>query len=682
MTDARARPMRLALPILPVPLAAAGILQPDVPWGPAAAVWGWACALGYAASQIGIGLALLRGRLAPERLGACGALAIAAVVGFFVTHVVAGALASLRVLDAAGGGLCVLAALAGVLGARRWCPAPLAPALAPRARGWVAAGVVVFLAPYLLQTLLPDSDWDGAMYHLPMATGFLDRGLWTLDYPLSAQYRPGAVHLAYALLFSVGAEAALIPLNFLAVLGALAATYALARAIGGGTAALFAAATFLSTNLLLELGLDVRVDALLTLCVAAGGLAVVAAHDAQRGSAAAVAAIAASLALGTKYNGAFFAVLLLGAAAVLVVRTRPRRSATLAGLALLMLPGGFWYVRNAALFGDPMYPFLRGQPHRDAEGRFVHRDLDALVPDSAAPGPGAVAEVQRLREKDGGNTVRKKAVAGPLLLFDAMWNRDKYTTKPYHWVSPFLIAFFALPLVARGPPALWLLALGVAGYLLVFLNTHELRYAGPLLPLLAAGAGVVLARPPRAVRIALAAALVALGAWNSAAEWRKTAALEPQRYLGGTEDRLQYLSRVGYNGEPAMPQFVAWFNEQIAQQRIAPTEGVFMIGEAKGHMLQSPYLPGIGSAGSEWLVELINAEWDYDRLAASLRARGLRWILLNKGWMEWVMRNRLARPRRLALTLHHLRAFLDEHGTAGSRPLIEFGPLMLFRIRD
>jgi hypothetical protein len=418
--------------------------------------------------------------------------------------------------------------------------------------------------------------------------------------------------------------------------------------------------------------------------VAAGCLAVMIGVGAARAPAApAVAAMAASLALGTKYNGAVFALLLLVAAVVLALRRgAARKAATLAAVLLLVLPGAFWYLRNAALFGDPLYPFLRGAMHRDAAGQLVRRELEPLIPASAAPGPRAIAEVQRLRDKDGGSTQRKKAAASVLLLLDAIWNRDKYTTKPYHWVSPFLLAFFALPLLARGPPALWLFLLGAVGYVAVSLSTHELRYVGPLLPILAAGAGVVLARPARTVRALLAAALVALAAWHSAVEWRKVAALAPQRYLGGAEDRLGYLARVGYNGEPAMPQFVRWFNEQIAQQRIAPSEGVFMVGEAKAHMLQSPYSPALGSAGSEWIVEMINAGWDYERLASSLRARGFRWILLNKGWMEWVMRNRLARPQRLALTLHHMTAFLERHGTVGSRPLVEFGPLMLFRLRD
>lgn len=552
-------------------------------------------------------------------------------------------------------------------------------------RAAVIAGALVFLAPYFVQTLLPDADWDSAMYHLPMASAFLEQGLWTDAYVSSALYRPGVVQLAYAFLFTIDAQAAILPLNFLTVLGTAAAVLALARNLAGTWAAVLAVLVFAGVNLLFEIGLDARVDAALVFFVVAGTLALLLWQRApQQRALALLAVMAASLALGTKYNGALLAGLLLAASAVLGLRKSvDRKMGTVAVAAVLMLPGGFWYARNAALFGDPVYPFRAGPMYRDAEGKLTRRELGPLIPKSAAPGPGAVAEVQRLGRKDGGATERKRAVAGPLLFFDAMLHRDKYTTKPYHWLSPFLALFLLLPLVARGPPALLLLALTIGGYLLVFLSTHELRYAAPLFPLMAASAGIVLAQArPRQARAAIVVALSALAGYHSLAEWGKVSAQQPGAYLVGEEDALQYLSHVGYNGEPAMPQFVRWFNTEIDGGRVARTDKVFMIGEAKGHLLACGYSPGEGSAGIEWLNELINAGWDYDQLAASLEARRFRWILLNKGWMEWMMKNRVARPTRLALTLHHLAAFLEAHGTTGKRPLIEFGPLMLFRMRD
>ena len=56
--------------------------------------------------------------------------------------------------------------------------------------------------------------------------------------------------------------------------------------------------------------------------------------------------------------------------------------------------------------------------------------------------------------------------------------------------------------------------------------------------------------------------------YHSVAEWSKFGRLEAGHYLAGGEDELQYLSRVGYNGEPAMPQFVRFFNQQIAAGRV------------------------------------------------------------------------------------------------------------------
>jgi len=67
------------------------------------------------------------------------------------------------------------------------------------------------------------------------------------------------------------------------------------------------------------------------------------------------------LAVGTKYAGAVLALPLLLITAVLLVRGRgapgwPRRRAAVALTALLFACGGFWYVRNTILTGDPTFP--------------------------------------------------------------------------------------------------------------------------------------------------------------------------------------------------------------------------------------------------------------------------------------------------------------------------------------
>ena len=74
-----------------------------------------------------------------------------------------------------------------------------------------------------------------------------------------------------------------------------------------------------------------------------------------------VVALGAGLGLvvGTKYAGALLALPLLGASAALLARGGPRRwlrPEAGAALLLVLACGGFWYVRNAALTGDPTYP--------------------------------------------------------------------------------------------------------------------------------------------------------------------------------------------------------------------------------------------------------------------------------------------------------------------------------------
>jgi len=74
-----------------------------------------------------------------------------------------------------------------------------------------------------------------------------------------------------------------------------------------------------------------------------------------------VVALGAGLGLvaGTKYAGAVLVLPLFGAGALLLARGGPRiwsRPSTSAALLLALACGGFWYLRNAALTGDPTYP--------------------------------------------------------------------------------------------------------------------------------------------------------------------------------------------------------------------------------------------------------------------------------------------------------------------------------------
>jgi len=69
--------------------------------------------------------------------------------------------------------------------------------------------------PFLIQTFLPNSDWDGAAYHLPLAKRFLEGQIFEVVPDFDTYNFPGNIHLVYAVFLALGAESAIIPFNFL-----------------------------------------------------------------------------------------------------------------------------------------------------------------------------------------------------------------------------------------------------------------------------------------------------------------------------------------------------------------------------------------------------------------------------------------------------------------------------------
>jgi len=121
-----------------------------------------------------------------------------------------------------------------------------------------------WIISFFIQSFLPNSDWDGVATHLPMAKLIMEDGLWVLDPAIKGYFVPGGVHLLYSLLLKIRAGSALIPLNLLASIITALTTYCIAKTIWGKGAGLWALAIILATNLLWELGTDIRVDGFLS----------------------------------------------------------------------------------------------------------------------------------------------------------------------------------------------------------------------------------------------------------------------------------------------------------------------------------------------------------------------------------------------------------------------------------
>jgi hypothetical protein len=201
----------------------------------------------------------------------------------------------------------------------------------------------------------PDTVW----YHLPMAARFVQTGsILHLHYvdanPVTVFYPANAelFHSLGLLLFHSDLVSPVIDLSW-AVL-ALVAGWAIGRRIGRAPHCVIAVVLVLATPALVDTqpggGYNDVVDIALLLCAVA-----VLVNGGVGPAPSAFAAASAGLALGTKFTMIVPAVALAaGVVAISARGTRLRQAGIWA--AGLVVCGGWWYVRNAVLVGNPLPP--------------------------------------------------------------------------------------------------------------------------------------------------------------------------------------------------------------------------------------------------------------------------------------------------------------------------------------
>jgi len=272
--------------------------------------------------------------------------------------------------------VCAGGAVAAVHAWRAWKRPDGSPSGTPwtAADAWAALALAVAVASRLVAGLHHAADsftYDVLSYHLHLPASWWAAGrIGVVPTPFGDQapaYAPGNAELTYLLALAVTgnlrlAHAGQAPFAGLAALALVATARQLGASrrlsCGGALAFLMIPEVWQqATEAMADLALASFVLACLPFLL----------RLSQGRSAADVAALGAGLglALGTKYAGAVLVGPLVAAGAILLVRggdpavrARPlSRPAAAALLAILSLAcGGFWYVRNAAMTGDPTFP--------------------------------------------------------------------------------------------------------------------------------------------------------------------------------------------------------------------------------------------------------------------------------------------------------------------------------------
>ena len=224
------------------------------------------------------------------------------------------------------------------------------PAAMSSASKWWLLVVVIASFTLLIRPLQVPEDWDELMYHLPMAKAWAESGSFVVAEWLRYPLFPSNMDLLYAVALLVGDD--VLPHMAHALTGALAIALAFSvvrQFLGWKVAAL----TVVQLALATKWGWDnAYVDLGLMLFIFCSFVALAIRYHLCRREFCYLAAFFLGLALGTKYQ-AFFYVPAFVATILLIERNFMviARSAV-----IVALVGGFWYLRNYLISGDPLHP--------------------------------------------------------------------------------------------------------------------------------------------------------------------------------------------------------------------------------------------------------------------------------------------------------------------------------------
>jgi hypothetical protein len=444
------------------------------------------CALSWLGAGLAVPRALLSGELLLDWLTrfASGSVAVSLAV------LALGRLDLLqRPLVAA---LTAAGALAGVVALR-----PLATGIRGvrphgRPERILLGAVAVAIALDLLAATAPVTSADALKYHLALPKLWLELGSVGDPFWRWEGFNPSGIEMLFTQGLALGGASTAAALHAVLAAACAAAVYGLGRELAGSREAGAAAAflfvlqgivTWEATSSFIELGL--------TFYATLGSWYALRWARAPQRSAAVWLGFFAGAAAGAKYLGLAAAAALLGACGLTALVRRRAGQVLLMGSAAA-LAGGWWYLKNAIVAGNPVYPLLFG-------GKWLTPELArAIRRGYSAPGSG-------------GGIVRLAILPLDLLRHGGAFDRGQYVG-----TAIFVLALLAL-LVERRLEIVVVLAL-VAAYLVVWhLESPQARFLLPALAVLAAVGGGAAAAWLRAGAVRRGAVMLVLAA--SAAAW-------------------------------------------------------------------------------------------------------------------------------------------------------------------
>jgi len=524
---------------------------------------------------------------------------------------------------------------------------------------------ILWILPYAISTLLPNTGWDAAELHLPLGNLFIHQGnLFT--HPVYYKFAiTGGIQQIYGFFRYIHCGGAIIPFNFLAYLFTFLLIYGWSRRNYGVLSAWFSTGVFASISLLSELAVEPRIDGFLALFI---GTALAATADyieqtESNNGLIILSAIALGVGMAVKYTVVIAVAVIFAAICLKMIISRKISARTIiAAVILFSAPSAFWYVRNLVTLHDPVYPFLSQRKYPDATGKgldFPVREKTIQFLNSLEP----THPINIYASEQTGEITRSHVPSNTFHLLEILLHPEKYTRKPGLSLSPLLLFFLVLPFLRRRPLdwCLWLTTL--SGYLLLGSQTYLIRYLVLFFPSMAIGAGAVMSNLAKNRYIVgfFAAVIIALSGLNSVRTWQRLYNTDAFSLLSGEITESVWLQEVGYNNSRELPPALNKLNRMVNDGRIAHDDILLMVGEGKGDKLQMNYIPDGSWNGHLWQYLCILSNNDNEHLLCILNRMGVTHLMYNSTLHNWVMRFTDSNIKGLAFTHVTVKDFLNTY---------------------
>jgi len=503
---------------------------------------------------------------------------------------------------------------------------------------------IITIAAVIIRALLPPSDYDSLMYHLPTAQGFLRAHTIIPFYDNFGANFPASMQLVYAVGVAAKSDALAQALSTMTAFFTALAMGAFGARFFSRRLGFIVFCVFWAAGVVAETATTSHVDLNLTFYIFLGIYAVfihLERNDktpAWRNGWLIIGAIAIGFALATKYTALFWLgaiPLWLGWERLVRWREGLRRwlAAAFIFVLLAVAVAGYWYVKNWLWLDNPVYPFYFGGKGVDT---FLLQEL-----------------------KQGTDDLGSGRGLKPLFinLWELFTEPTRFDLAERHSINYLFILLPIYLLLKKNHRLNIFFFLSGLYYVYWTLTVQSIRYLLPVFPLLSLTTAYILdeaIKPRRRFRFlknAVPLAALVIMSLNAKLQYHMTKNLTPWRYLAGLESKEYILTEC----EPysAFLPSVAYINTKLP-----PTAKILMLYEARTFYIKPSTIPDLHNLTWNRLVAQSSSN---EEIYQALRSQGITHLLFNDGLLEWRMRRGQIEKAEAQRQRQFLRSFARDY---------------------